>query len=139
MAVIASAGNKPVQPDPNKASEGVIVFDDGVLGVQAWVAQTNYDSATITNCSDCYIVGQWTYAAGVVAGADQSFIIAPGGAYAVNFEDINIANDEDAITGATFTAVDVSALAAGTSNAAALTAAPKTGEAFLLVVNGVES
>lgn len=139
MAVFASPGVKPVTPDPNKASEGTTIFDDGVLGTQAWVAATNYDSAVFTNCSDCYIVGTWTYAAGIVANGDQTFIIAPGGSYAATFQDVDANDDPDAIAGAVFTAVDVSALANGAQLGSVAAAAPKTGTAWLVLVNGVES
>lgn len=138
MSVTASPGSKPVQPDPNKASEGALVFDnDGTNGTQTWTGVTEYDSATVINCSDCYIRGTFAYNADVVASGDQTFMIPPGGAYAVSFQDVNVADDEDAIAGIAFDPIDISALAVGSTIGSAATV--KTGEAWMVIVNAVES
>lgn len=136
MSVLASPGQKPVQPDPNKAAEGALVYSADGTG-QTWKGVTDYDSATIVNCSDCYIRGTYTYNPDVTANGDQTFIIPPGGAYAVTFQDVNVADDEDAIAGIDFDALDVSGLAAGATIASGATV--KTGEEWLVVVNAVES
>lgn len=137
MSVFASPGVKGASPDVNKASEGALVFDDGVVGVQTWNGATSYDSATFTNCSDCYIVGTWIYDSDVVPNGDQTFVIAPGGAYAATFQDVDAADDVDAIIGATFQSVDVSALVSGAVLGSASTI--KTGTEWLVLVNAVES
>ena len=136
MSVFASAGVKPTLPDPNKSSEGNLVYS-AAGAAQTWNAITAYDGATVTNCSDCVIRGAFIFDPAVTTSGDQSFLIAPGGSYAVDFQDVDVANDTDAIIGITFDAVDVSALVDGALLASAAT--QKLGTDWLLVVNAVES
>lgn len=139
MAVTATGGMKPVMPDVNKAADGIFIYDDGVAGTQSATFTSDMDGVSLTNCSDCYIVAQLTYNADVVAGGDGTAVIAPGGSVALSFQDINIADDEDAVTGVTVTAIDPAALAVGATLGSAAAATPKTGEAFLVLANAIES
>ena len=136
MSVWATPGSKPVEPDVNKAAEGAFVYDDGVAGTQTWTGATDYDSATVVNCSGCYIRGQYVFNGDVVPSGDQSFLLPPNGAYSVTFQDIEQVDDEDAITGIVFTSVTPPTVN-GPQIASA--AAVKTGEEWAVIVNAVES
>ena len=137
MSIQSSGSFKPL-PDLKKELVGAIgVSTFG--GKITYNPLVNLDGATIVNYSNQYVVGAISFHDDIESTGDKSFVIAPNSSITVSFEDLPLADDKDAIANLSFTAVE-----APTSNGFVLASdltevTLDKDNAFMVIVNGIES
>ena len=137
MAIQSSGILTQASTDPDKSSVGAIgTSTDG--SAVTFTPGVTLDSLTCVNLSNMYIRATITWAAGVNNTGDNTFLIAPNGSTNMTFQDINAADDTNAIDGVDFVAISPPASGFELASAATPVLADPA-NAFQIVCTGIES